>query len=94
MELSNLRHIPVPIVDIEPPSLHLPLDPLQLQHLRVVCVSLPSPAVVRRGAVVVMSPRLGVPSVVVAVVVVVLGVAIVTRLIAAPEVKIFSSCLC
>ena len=95
VELTNLGHVPVPVVDIKPSRLHLPLDPPQLHHLWVLGLPLASPAVVLYcgtvvgGAVVVMSPGLGVPSVGGAAVVVAGSVVVVGRLIAPPRVKIF-----
>ena len=95
LEPANLGHVPVPGVDIEPSRLHLPLDPPQLHHLWVLGLPLASPAVVLYcgtvvgGAVVVMSPGLGVPSVGGAAVVVAGSVLVVGRLIAPPRVKIF-----
>ena len=88
VEPTNLGHVPVPGVDIKASSLHLPLDPLQLHHLGVLGVPLTPPIGVRGGAVVVMSPGLGVISVVGAVVVVAGCVSVVGTLIAAPKVKI------
>merc|ERR1711874_15286 len=83
--LVHLGHVPVPVVDIKPSRLHLPLDPLQLHHLGVLGVPLTPPIGVRGGAVVVMSPGLLVVSVVGAVVVMPGSVVIVCRLIAPPR---------
>merc|ERR1719192_3013181 len=83
--LVHLRHVSVPVVDIETSSLHLPLDPLQLHHLGMLGVPLASVVVdvVLRGAVVVMSPGLLIPYVVGGCVVVAWAVVIVSDLIAA-----------
>merc|ERR1719433_770349 len=68
--LVHLRHVPVPVVDVEPALFHLPLEPPQLDHLGMLGVPLPPVAVILRAAVVVVSPGPRVPAVVGAVVVV------------------------
>lgn len=82
--LVHLSHVSVPVVDVEAPLLHLPLDPPELHQLRVLCVPLASSVSVRGGAVVVMSPGLLVPSVVGTGVVMGGGVVVVRRLVTSP----------
>ena len=90
MKPTNLRHVSVPVVDIETSSLHLPLDPLQLHHLGMLGVPLASVVVdiVLRGAVVVMFPGRLVIYVVGGGVVVAGAVLVHLRLVAASKLEI------